>query len=185
MSTHDLILKAACDVIAEEGIEHTTTRRIAERAGIHVGNIHYYFKSKQALLDAVAQQVLSSVITGVEEAPEFPDISELLDWLIDYTVTVPEALHVLTLNVLAYAATRKNHQLTAAHQNQLRQNCERFLEPWRESADARLPGGFEGLVGAVTMLTFGCWFAHAMRADHRIASTTNFLKWTLRDLTRG
>lgn len=50
------IIEAAIEVIAEEGLERTTTRRIAERAGTPLGTLHYCFKNKNEIVQAVADE---------------------------------------------------------------------------------------------------------------------------------
>jgi AcrR family transcriptional regulator len=51
--TRGLILDAARDALAEDGYTRTTTRSIAERAGVQLSLVHYHFHSKQQLLVAV------------------------------------------------------------------------------------------------------------------------------------
>ena len=47
------ILAAARDALAEDGAAGTTTRAIAERAGVQLSLVHYHFGGKQQLLAAV------------------------------------------------------------------------------------------------------------------------------------
>ncbi len=47
----DAILQAAAELIAEQGITETNVRQIALRAGISNGTLHYYFPSKDELID--------------------------------------------------------------------------------------------------------------------------------------
>jgi len=51
--TREQILDAARDVLAADGYAHTTTRSIAERAGVQLSLVHYHFEGKQQLLAAV------------------------------------------------------------------------------------------------------------------------------------
>lgn len=46
-------IEAAARVIAREGVERATTRRIAEEAGARLAALHYCFHSKDELLQAV------------------------------------------------------------------------------------------------------------------------------------
>jgi AcrR family transcriptional regulator len=46
LDTRNRILDAARGVLAEEGIEGFTTRRVAARAGISHGMCHYHFADK-------------------------------------------------------------------------------------------------------------------------------------------
>jgi AcrR family transcriptional regulator len=50
------ILDAARDALAEDGYARTTTRAIAERAGVQLSLVHYHFRGKQQLLAAVLQR---------------------------------------------------------------------------------------------------------------------------------
>lgn len=52
-ATQRVILDAACSCFAERGFSGTSTRAIAERAKVTQPLIHHYFKTKQALFDAV------------------------------------------------------------------------------------------------------------------------------------
>lgn len=51
--TRALILDAARDALAQDGYTKTTTRAIAERAGVQLSLVHYHFRTKQQLLAAV------------------------------------------------------------------------------------------------------------------------------------
>ncbi len=54
--TEDRILKAARCEFLSKGYEGTRMRSIAERADINKGLLHYYFKTKDALLVHVFQE---------------------------------------------------------------------------------------------------------------------------------
>jgi AcrR family transcriptional regulator len=49
------LMQATFDVIAESGFEGLRTRAVAERAGVNIATLHYYFPTKQALVEGVAQ----------------------------------------------------------------------------------------------------------------------------------
>lgn len=51
--TRGLILDAACDALSTQGYALTSTRSIAERAGVRLSLVHYHFGGKQQLLAAV------------------------------------------------------------------------------------------------------------------------------------
>ncbi|WP_347353531.1 TetR/AcrR family transcriptional regulator [Intrasporangium sp.] len=46
------ILRAACEVIRDKGINALRVTDVAERAGISTGSVHYYFETKRALTHA-------------------------------------------------------------------------------------------------------------------------------------
>jgi AcrR family transcriptional regulator len=51
--TRALILDAARDALSRDGYTKTTTRAIAELAGVQLSLVHYHFRTKQQLLAAV------------------------------------------------------------------------------------------------------------------------------------
>lgn len=51
------LVDATVRVALAEGLEAATVRRIAREAGVPLGTVHYCFESKQALLEAVVEQV--------------------------------------------------------------------------------------------------------------------------------
>lgn len=56
-SARERILTAAAELFAEAGFEATPTSRIAERAEVPKGLIHYYFRRKQDLLTALVERL--------------------------------------------------------------------------------------------------------------------------------
>lgn len=68
MSTdnREKILQAAFTVLSRQGYENTSTKDIAEQAGVAQGLIHYYFKSKQQLVLEVLEFVCEKVEHGLE-----------------------------------------------------------------------------------------------------------------------
>src|SRR5215469_1089728 len=59
------LLDAALTLFAEHGVAGTTLAGIAARAGVTPAMVHYYFSNRGRLLDAVAQERLREIVTGV------------------------------------------------------------------------------------------------------------------------
>ncbi len=51
--TRDLLIESAGELAAKHGFSNVSTRAVAERAGQNIGCIHYHFKSKHKLFEAV------------------------------------------------------------------------------------------------------------------------------------
>lgn len=62
----DALLQAAAEVIAEQGLAHTTTNHVAERAGVSIGSLYQYFESKDALIEALMAQQESELVAAVQ-----------------------------------------------------------------------------------------------------------------------
>lgn len=54
------ILRAALALLVEHGSKALTLRRIAAECGVNVGNVSYYFKSKEELIRALLDAVIAS-----------------------------------------------------------------------------------------------------------------------------
>jgi AcrR family transcriptional regulator len=68
-NTEQNILEAAKLVFVAKGMAGARMQEIADKAGINKALLHYYFRSKEKLFEAVFVEILSKLI---------PDISELL-----------------------------------------------------------------------------------------------------------
>ncbi|WP_312719816.1 TetR/AcrR family transcriptional regulator [Mobilicoccus sp.] len=64
------LIAATIDLAIEEGLAAASVRRIAERANVSLGVVHYCFSSKEALLNAVAESFLNPILGPVAEALE-------------------------------------------------------------------------------------------------------------------
>lgn len=92
------IINATIQVIAREGLVGTTTRKIAEEAGVNLAMLHYYFGDKGDLLiavhDAMVQDVRELLLAQPPIKPE-DDIRFLVERDITafwrYFEEVPEA----------------------------------------------------------------------------------------------
>jgi|SRR5579859_8055320 len=61
----DLLLAAATGLFAKQGVAATTFAEIAQQAGLTPAMLHYYFKEREQLLDAVVDERLGPLITSV------------------------------------------------------------------------------------------------------------------------
>jgi AcrR family transcriptional regulator len=93
--TKDRILDAAERLFADHGFEGASIRAIVEAAGVNLAAIHYHFRSKEALLEAVLTRRISVVndarLQKLDEAeaaaaPHSPSVERILRALIVPTV---------------------------------------------------------------------------------------------------
>jgi TetR/AcrR family tetracycline transcriptional repressor len=54
----EVIIEAALELLDEVGLDEFTTRRLADKLGIQSPTLYWHFKSKRALLDAMAYAML-------------------------------------------------------------------------------------------------------------------------------
>jgi AcrR family transcriptional regulator len=73
--TVDAILKAAHDVLIDEGASAFTIRRIATKSGMKVGNVSYHFPRKEMLIKIMLDELLDSYDKLLESEVRRPGIS--------------------------------------------------------------------------------------------------------------
>lgn len=90
--TRTRILEAALELFAANGFEGASTRTIAERAGVNLPAIQYYFGSKEGLYRAVVEQFSQNLHAGLAPIAEHirrelangqPSRRKLIDLLCD------------------------------------------------------------------------------------------------------
>jgi AcrR family transcriptional regulator len=73
------IFDAADRVLAGEGVEAVTMRRIAEDAGVPIGTVYQFFEDKSAVLSALAQHYMDGFEETMAEAVEAASLAPLED----------------------------------------------------------------------------------------------------------
>lgn len=66
--TRDQVLGSALDLLDESGLDGLTMRRLATALGVKNGATYWHFPSKQALLEAMAESMLSGVTENRDES---------------------------------------------------------------------------------------------------------------------
>ncbi len=64
-ATVDAIMEATIQVLLVDGLQHLTTTRVAERAGVSVGTMYQYFPQKQALLVALLRRHMEKTAAAI------------------------------------------------------------------------------------------------------------------------
>lgn len=105
-STRVRILDAARRVLADEGLERFTTRRVAAIAGVSHGMVHYHFTDKRELALALIVHARRDWIEPLEELVDGPGSGEkrlrgVISWIAEpatiETMRVHQSLFVLAL----------------------------------------------------------------------------------------
>lgn len=92
--TEALIKETAMRILFQEGRLHATTQEIADAAGVNRSLIHYYFRSRDLLLEQVfieGKQAMHQKIHGVllEEVDFKTKVSNFLDLFIEQSLKYP------------------------------------------------------------------------------------------------
>jgi AcrR family transcriptional regulator len=82
LNTHDKILQAAQKLFARNGYDGTTTKELAEKAGIAEGTLFRHFTNKKAILVEVATNgwidLLTDLLTELSEMASYEAISHVM-----------------------------------------------------------------------------------------------------------
>jgi len=62
------LIQAGRDAFATQGYEAATLQQIVRQAGTSIGNCYFYFPDKEALLEAVAQEIREEIAHAVDVA---------------------------------------------------------------------------------------------------------------------
>jgi len=66
LSTKERIIRVTMDMIAEEGLQNITIRKIAARAGVNVAAVNYHFGSKDVLINEALRNVIDQLKSAFE-----------------------------------------------------------------------------------------------------------------------
>lgn len=83
-STEDKILKAAEEVFQQKGFDGARMQEIADQANINKGLLHYYFKTKDKLFEAIFKKSFNQLMSKLEDIlgsdlPLFDKLEQFID----------------------------------------------------------------------------------------------------------
>lgn len=76
LTTKEKIIRVAMDIIAEEGFQNITVRKIAAKAGVNIAAVNYHFGSKDAVINEALRHVTDELkktfkhLNAINEDPE-------------------------------------------------------------------------------------------------------------------
>jgi TetR/AcrR family transcriptional regulator, transcriptional repressor for nem operon len=80
------LMEAAVALIHRQGFNQTTLADIAQESGVPLGNVYYYFKSKEDIADAVIDGHMQQIQNSLREVEDKePDPKKRLSWFIKRT----------------------------------------------------------------------------------------------------
>ncbi|MFQ5458495.1 MAG: TetR/AcrR family transcriptional regulator [Myxococcota bacterium] len=100
------ILRVAEDIFANKGYVPTTTREIAEAAGVTKGLLFYHFQTKQQLYLTVVESVMESMsqlaipVVEIEGPERLAHVRGFLDGWTEFQAEHPNALKLITRELM-------------------------------------------------------------------------------------
>ncbi len=107
--TIDKIIKSAREVFTEDGHAGLSLRKVAENAGIAVGNLTYHFPTKRSLLMALIEEARADYAQKCLKIFESPEISPLdtIFNMLELYIADARTTHRFFLQMWSYAASDK------------------------------------------------------------------------------
>ncbi|MFE1317281.1 TetR family transcriptional regulator [Kitasatospora phosalacinea] len=135
---HTAIIEAARAQFSEQGYGATSIRDIAQRAGVSLSALYYYYKGKQELLVAILDDGLDAYFGACEEAlaDAGEDPAERLEALVAATVRFRAGHPVKSSIVLT-----EGRSLEPEHLARYRENEERATRQFREVIERGVADG--------------------------------------------
>lgn len=154
-STRDRILAAAEELFAERGFEATPISRIADRAGVPKGLVHYYFTRKPDLLEALVERLPDEHV-AMADVVVSGDVLESLRRLVARLDATLESSAVLSHLLWREADTHP--AVLAALQGRF----ERFVVAIREAMAAAMPDCRADVESAARLLASALSYRHSV-----------------------
>lgn len=131
------IINAALRVFARKGYHGATMPEIAAEAGLSVGGLYWYYKSKDAVVAAILAQLFDADLDALAIllAEERPAGERLLTFAQHAVATFDEHRWLIPVGIDLYG--------TAAHDAQARGFIQRYLGRYREAIAALITQGIE------------------------------------------
>lgn len=93
-NTEDKIIEAATDVFVQKGMDGARMQEIADKAGINKALLHYYFRSKEKLFDAIFVKLVGVAFPRIgqvllSDLPMADKIEQVIDAYLDLLLKYP------------------------------------------------------------------------------------------------
>lgn len=138
-TTKELIMEVAGDLFMDKGFKATSTREIADRAGITQPNLYHHFKTKEEIYIAVLENLSLEVKEELDEivGREHIGLVEKLKRILDYL----QAKHPMNFFIMSHDMTHEISQENHYYLYKIWQ--ESYLSPivhlFEQYVDERVP----------------------------------------------
>ncbi|MBB3108643.1 AcrR family transcriptional regulator [Paenibacillus phyllosphaerae] len=107
---YNAILQAAIEIISEKGLYSTSISDIVKKAGVAQGTFYLYFRSKNALIPAIAQNLISITMEKIKEkTKDHADFMEFLRTFIEEIYNITDEYKDVI--VLVYSGLAIDHSM--------------------------------------------------------------------------
>jgi len=105
MKSRRALLDAARSLVAAKGVRAATIAQIAAKAGVAKGLLFYYFKDKQSIIRAIAEELDSGYMAALNARAQgrtaLESLHQLIGFHFEFLETVPEGAQFLYQSIAA------------------------------------------------------------------------------------
>ncbi len=149
--TRAALLEATIECLVHDGYAHTTTRRIAQRAGVTPGALQHHFAAKEQLICEAVRHLAAKLAREViaQGLPAGPGLRERLEQVIDHAWKLHQGpIFQAGMELLIAARTEPALRQTALE-------LGRDIGSWNEFVPAQLFGELAHKPGFVELIATG------------------------------
>jgi len=168
----EALIAVTVEIIEERGVEHVSVREAARRAGVSPGAPFQHFRSKTALLTAVAEQAMGRLTQAVAEAQSNVDADDPIAVFeaigrgyLQWALTNPTHFEIISSRTLIDFEASESLR---AQNDAIRHRMVQLLTQARERGQLIEGLDFDHLVLAARALVYGL---------ARMAIDGHFLRW--------
>lgn len=128
------LVNSADTLILRQGFKQTTLADIADDSGVPLGNVYYYFKSKEDIGRTIIEVRLQTLRQLLTRAAEQASPKARFLALLDYPLSIEDTLtnNGCPLGTLAYELSRTDSVLRDASQQLIREILDWSTEQFRQ-----------------------------------------------------
>lgn len=167
--TREAIVSAAADVLVTRGNAGLTLKRVADAAGVSVGNLNYHFRTKENLLEALIERTLSSYSTRFTEllsrdrSVDGNALTDLVRWVMDDSTSREYTLLFREL----WAMASQNPAICSAMDKFYDRSIAAAMELLSSRADIPHNDDLRALVSVACLLSEGASVVYGLRTTKR------------------
>lgn len=138
-STEQKIFDAAHEIFTQKGMDGTKMQEIADKAGINKALLHYYYRSKEKLYEAVVKAVMAKAIPTVRQVIESDlPLEEKITRFIDFYIGLISKNTFIPLFIISEINKHPDHFFETVMPKQLPQPEFFFRQVQEEVAAERI-----------------------------------------------
>ena len=179
MNTKEKILSISKNLFREQGFGAPTLNTVSQKVGISRGNLTYYFKDKEALLEALAEEMWAKYEANIGRAMQFPSWGSANETTKVYLELQKEyAFIFLDIKVSSLPKIVERIRRMKADLLQRQLSTISFSIQIGNMIEERIPGSYRNLCETLWMINF-YWMASESYRKETEKTSWDKLVWSV------